>query len=151
MIPPASPSMRSAAGGTAWVAPAIRKPVVCLSPPTAAAVTALGYAYGNANCRRWPTNLAWPSPSAICRPAPANGTGSSIVCSHSSHSWRGKPLVNYQTIVQLIGATTTRTALKVQCAIDDARYPAGVKVSDAEMADLKLTPHAFHGEWNYTS
>jgi hypothetical protein len=33
---------------------------------------------------------------------------------------------------------------------DDARYPAGVKVSDAEMADLKLTPHAFHGEWNYT-
>ena len=67
-----------------------------------------------------------------------------------TQNWRGKPLVSYQTIVQLIGATTTRTGLKVQCAIDDARYPAGVKVSDAEMADLKLTPHAFHGEWNYT-
>jgi hypothetical protein len=38
----------------------------------------------------------------------------------------------------------------VQCAIDDARYPAGVKVSDAEMAGLRLTPHAFRGEWNYT-
>ena len=67
-----------------------------------------------------------------------------------TQNWRGKPLVNYQTIVQLIGATTTRTGLKVQCAIDEARYPAGVQVSDAEMADLKLTPHAFHGEWNYT-
>jgi len=67
-----------------------------------------------------------------------------------TQNWRGKPLVSYQTIVQLIGATTTRTGLQVQCAIDDARYPAGVKVSDAEMADLKLTPHEFHGEWNYT-
>jgi hypothetical protein len=67
-----------------------------------------------------------------------------------TQNWRGKPLVSYQAIVQLIGATTTRTGLKVQCAIDDARYPAGVKVSDAEMADLKLTPHAFHGDWNYT-
>lgn len=66
-----------------------------------------------------------------------------------TQNWRGKPLVSYQTIVQLIGATTTRTGLQVQCAIDDARYPAGVKVSDAEMAGLKLTPHAFHGEWNY--
>jgi hypothetical protein len=52
--------------------------------------------------------------------------------------------------VQQIGATTTRAGLKVQCATDDARYLAGVKVSDAEMADLKLSPHAFHGEWNYT-
>ena len=67
-----------------------------------------------------------------------------------TQNWRGKPLVSYQTIVQAIGATTTRTGLQVQCAIDDARYPAGVKVSDAEMADLKLTPHEFHGEWNYT-
>ena len=67
-----------------------------------------------------------------------------------SQNWRGKPLVSYQTIVQLIGATTTRTGLKVHCALDEARYPAGIKVSDAEMADLKLTPHAFHGEWNYT-
>ncbi len=47
--------------------------------------------------------------------------------------------------MQLIGATTTCTGLKVQCAIHHARYPADVKVSDAEMADLKLTPHAFHG------
>ncbi len=67
-----------------------------------------------------------------------------------TQNWRGKPLVSYQTIVQLIGATTTRTGLKVQCAIDDERYPAGVKVSDAEMKALNLAPHDFHGDWNYT-
>ena len=67
-----------------------------------------------------------------------------------TQNWRGKPLVSYQAIVQLIGATTTRTGLKVQCAVDHARYPAGVKVSDVEMAEINLTPHAFHGEWNYT-
>ena len=67
-----------------------------------------------------------------------------------TQNWRGKPLVSYQAIVQLIGATTTRTGLKIRCAIDNARYPAGVKVSDAEMAALNLTPHPFHGEWNYT-
>jgi hypothetical protein len=67
-----------------------------------------------------------------------------------TQNWRGKPLVSHQAIVQLIAATTTRAGLEVQCAIDDASYPAGVTVSDAEMAALALTPHQFHGEWNYT-
>ena len=67
-----------------------------------------------------------------------------------TQNWRGKPLVSSQTIVELIGATTTRTGLKVQSAIDDQPYPAGVKVSDAEMATLNLMPHDFHGDWNYT-
>jgi len=67
-----------------------------------------------------------------------------------SVNWRGKPLVSHQAIVQLIAATTTRSGLQVQCAIDDASYPAGVTVSDAEMAALTLTPHQFHGEWNDT-
>ena len=64
--------------------------------------------------------------------------------------WRGKPLVSYQTIVQLIAATTTRTALNVKAEIDHATYPAGVKVTDNEMAAINLTAHEFHGEWNYT-
>jgi Rhodopirellula transposase DDE domain len=67
-----------------------------------------------------------------------------------TQNWRGKPLVSHQAIVQLIAATTTRSGLQVQSAIDDASYPAGVTVSDAEMAALALTPHDFHGEWNYT-
>lgn len=67
-----------------------------------------------------------------------------------TQNWRGKPLVNYQTIVQLIASTTTRTGLNIKCMIDPNTYPAGVKVSDADMAALSITPHEFHGEWNYT-
>ena len=67
-----------------------------------------------------------------------------------TQNWRGKPLVSYQAIVQLIAATTTRTGLNVKSEIDTATYPAGVKVSDREMAAVNLTPHQFHGEWNYT-
>jgi Rhodopirellula transposase DDE domain len=67
-----------------------------------------------------------------------------------TQNWRGKPLVSYQTIVQLIAATTTRTGLSVKSEIDNATYPAGVKVSDGDMANINITPHEFHGEWNYT-
>jgi hypothetical protein len=58
--------------------------------------------------------------------------------------------VSYQTIVQLIAATTTRTGLNVKAEIDNGTYPSGIKVTDAEMADLNISPHEFHGEWNYT-
>ena len=65
-------------------------------------------------------------------------------------NWRGKPLVSHLAIVQLIAATTTKTGLKVRCELDQNTYPAGIKVSDAELETVNLTPHAFHGEWNYT-
>lgn len=67
-----------------------------------------------------------------------------------TQNWRGKPLVSYQTIVQLIAATTTRAGLNVKSEVDNATYPAGIKVSDSEMAAINITPHQFHGEWNYT-
>ena len=58
--------------------------------------------------------------------------------------------MSYQTIVQLIAATTTRTGLNVKAEIDNGTYPSGIKVTDAEMAALNISPHEFHGEWNYT-
>ena len=58
--------------------------------------------------------------------------------------------MSYQTIVQLIAATTTRTELNVKAEIDNGTYPSGIKVTDAEMAALNISPHEFHGEWNYT-
>ena len=67
-----------------------------------------------------------------------------------TQNWRGKPLVSYQAIVQLIASTTTRTGLNVKCGIDENLYPSGRKVSDEEMASINITPHQFHGEWNYT-
>ncbi len=53
-------------------------------------------------------------------------------------------------IVELIAATTTETGLKVQCELDERAYTKGVKVSDAQMAGLNITPAEFHPEWNYT-
>jgi transposase len=67
-----------------------------------------------------------------------------------SQNWRGKPLVSYAGILQLIAATTTEAGLTVQCQLDTTSYPAGRKVSDEQMASLCIQPDAFHGEWNYT-
>ncbi|MDQ2831675.1 MAG: ISAzo13 family transposase [Chloroflexota bacterium] len=69
---------------------------------------------------------------------------------HISLNWRGRPLVSHEVIVELIGATTTRTGLTVQAVRDTGGYPTKIKVSDEELAAVRLTPHAFHGEWNYT-
>ena len=67
-----------------------------------------------------------------------------------TQNWRGQPLVSQAVILSLIAATTTTTGLTVQSELDLTRYPAGVKVSDAQMATLRLERDAFHGEWNYT-
>jgi hypothetical protein len=67
-----------------------------------------------------------------------------------SQNWRGKPLLNYQVIVSLIAATTTTQGLRVYCELDPTTYPAGRKVSDAELATVRVEPAAFHGDWNYT-
>ena len=67
-----------------------------------------------------------------------------------STNWRGRPLVSHEVIVELIGATTTETGLRVRAELDPAVYPTKVKVPDEAMAALHLTPHPFHGEWNYS-
>jgi Rhodopirellula transposase DDE domain len=65
-------------------------------------------------------------------------------------NWRGRPLTSHEVIVELIGATTTHTGLRVRAELDRARYPLGVKVRDQELAAVPLARHEFHGEWNYT-
>ena len=67
-----------------------------------------------------------------------------------TQNWRGKPLINHEVIIQLIGATTTSTGLDVQCCLDENDYPKAIKVSDAEMAAINIDRDRFHGEWNYT-
>jgi hypothetical protein len=70
--------------------------------------------------------------------------------SHISTNWRGRPLVSHQAMVELIGATTTRSGLKVRAALDNGAYPLGVRVSDRALAAVPLRRHDWHGEWNYT-
>jgi hypothetical protein len=67
-----------------------------------------------------------------------------------SSNWRGEPLRDYETIVNLIAGTTTTKGLKVTCRLDRRKYPAGRKVSDEEMKSVNLQRHKFHGDWNYT-
>jgi len=70
--------------------------------------------------------------------------------SHISMNWRGRPLVSHEVIVKLIGKTSTRNGLRVKAKLDRRKYPTKVKVSDKEMERVKLKPHSFHGEWNYS-
>ena len=65
-------------------------------------------------------------------------------------NWRGKPLTELATIVNLIASTTTRSGLKVFARLDEGSYPAKVTVSDAELEAVNLHGHAFHPEWNDT-
>ncbi len=67
-----------------------------------------------------------------------------------TQDWRGRPLVSVQTIVNLIASTTTTTGLVVKAALDTKSYATKVKVTDRQLEQLRLTPHAFHAEWNYS-
>jgi hypothetical protein len=67
-----------------------------------------------------------------------------------SMNWRGRPLLSYEAVVNLIGGTTTKSGLRVKAVLDMTEYAAGEKISDDQMRALHLKPHAFHGDWNYT-
>lgn len=70
--------------------------------------------------------------------------------SYISSNWRGEPLSDYETVVNLIAKTTTTTGLKVSCRLDKKKYPIGKKVSKEEMNSLNLVRDEFHGDWNYS-
>ena len=92
-------------------------------------------------------------PVTVCHFPPGTSKWNKIehrLFSFITFNWRGKPLRTYQTVVNLIASTTTKTGLEVQCQLDAGAYEAGRKVSDAAMNAINLRPHRFHGEWNYT-
>jgi len=66
-----------------------------------------------------------------------------------SSNWRGEPLRDYETIVNLIAKTSTAKGLRVTCRLDRRKYSTGRKVSAEQMKRVKLQPNRFHGEWNY--
>jgi hypothetical protein len=67
-----------------------------------------------------------------------------------SMNWRGVPLTDYQTMVDLIKNTRTRTGLSVQCQLDTNKYELGVRITDEQMLEIKLRGDKFHKDWNYT-
>jgi hypothetical protein len=90
---------------------------------------------------------------SVCHLPPGTSKWNKIehrLFSFISQNWRGKPLVSHQVIVNLIAATTTRTGLRVKAALDTRRYETARQVPDDVFARLRITPHTFHGDWNYT-
>ena len=72
-----------------------------------------------------------------------------LFCYISSH-WKGQPLINIETIISLIGSTTTTTGLKVKCVKDDNIYQIGIKVSDEDFDSISILHDETCSSWNYT-
>ncbi|MFN0137893.1 MAG: ISAzo13 family transposase [Phycisphaerae bacterium] len=121
-------------------------------------ITADGGGSNGYRVRLWKTELqnlanSLGLPITVCHLPPGTSKWNKIehrLFSFITQNWRGKPLRSFKTIVQLIAATTTAAGLTVRAELDENKYPKGVKVSDAELAAVRLTGHEFHGDWNYT-
>lgn len=92
-------------------------------------------------------------PITVCHFPPGTSKWNKVehrLFSFISSNWRGEPLQDYETIVNLIAGTTTAKGLTVTCRLDRRRYPVGKKISDEDFASIHLVPDHFHGEWNYS-
>lgn len=92
-------------------------------------------------------------PITVCHYPPGTSKWNKIehrLFSFISINWRGRPLVNYEAVVNLIGATKTRTGLRVKAVLDPRTYPKGVKVENDAMRKVQLQGHNLHPLWNYT-
>ena len=92
-------------------------------------------------------------PITVCHYPPGTSKWNRVehrLFSFISLTWKGQPLWNYETVVNLIGATRTRAGLKVKAILDTNKYETGVEVSKQQMAELQIRRHKKHPDWNYT-
>ena len=88
----------------------------------------------------------------VCHFPPGTSTWNKIehrLFSFISQNLRGRSWVTLATIVTLIASTRTAAGLTVRCTLDKRPYPKQVKITDEQMATIRLIPDAFHGDWNY--
>jgi hypothetical protein len=91
-------------------------------------------------------------PIAVCHFPPGISKWNKVehqLFSFISSNWRGEPLCDYETKIQLIAKTTPAKDLSVVCRLDRRKYRIGRKISDAEIAAIQVVPEKFHGQWNY--
>jgi DDE family transposase len=91
-------------------------------------------------------------PITVCHFPPGTSKWNKIehrLFCHITTNWRGRALRTFETIVDLIGYTSTATGLRVRAKLDKRCYRTGVTVTAAEMRDVALHRHGFHGDWNY--
>ncbi len=120
-------------------------------------ITADGGGSNGSRCRLWKVALQdladqLKMPVHVCHFPPGTSKWNKIehrMFCHITQNWRGRPLVSHEVIVNLIANTATAQGLQIQAELDTESYPTGVKVTDEELAAVKLKPSKFHGEWNY--
>ncbi len=108
--------------------------------------------------RSWKVNLQHLAdeiriPITVCHYPPGTSKWNKIehrLFSFISLNWKGEPLINYETVINLIGGTKTRTGLKVKALLDTNHYETGIKVSDEQLDEIHLSRHKTHPAWNYT-
>jgi len=128
--------------------PAARRLLICADA---------GGSNGN-RLRGWKLNLQRMAdqiqiPITVCHYPPGTSKWNKIehrLFSFISLNWRGQPLINYETIINLIGGTKTRTGLQVKAVLDTNEYETGIKVSDEQLDQIQLRRHKVHPAWNYT-
>jgi hypothetical protein len=128
--------------------PAARRLLICADA---------GGSNGN-RLRLWKLNLQYLADQiqlaiTVCHYPPGTSKWNKIehrLFSFISLNWKGQPLINYETIVNLIGGTKTRTGLKVKALLDTNAYEIGIEVSDEELKNVRLRRHTVHPAWNYT-
>ena len=127
------------------------------SKPSQILITADGGGSNGSRLRLWKLELQKLADEtglslSVCHFPPGTSKWNKIehrLFSFISSNWRGEPLRDYETIVNLIAKTTTAKGLKVKCRLDRRKYPIGRKVTDQEMQAINLKRNEFHGEWNY--
>jgi hypothetical protein len=121
-------------------------------------ICADGGGSNSSRARAWKLNLQALAdevgiPITVCHYPPGTSKWNRVehrLFSFISLTWKGKPLWNYETIVNLIGSTRTKTGLKVKAILDTNEYETGIEVSKQQMAELQIRRHKKHPDWNYT-
>jgi hypothetical protein len=120
-------------------------------------ITADGGGSNGSRCRLWKVALQNLAETiglklSVCHFPPGTSKWNKIehrMFCHITQNWRGKPLVSHEVIINLIAHTTTTTGLKIRAELDKNRYDTAIKISDTELATVRLRKAKFHGDWNY--
>ena len=129
----------------------------CYRTATDLLITADGGGSNGARNRAWKLELQQLADETclalhVCHLPPGTSKWNKIehrLFSNITQNWRGRPLVSHEVVVNLIGATRTRSGLRVRARLDRRAYRTGRKVSDDELSSINLERDSFHGEWNY--
>lgn len=121
-------------------------------------VTADGGGSNGSRCRLWKLKLQEFADESglritVCHFPPGTSKWNKIehrMFCHITQNWRGRPLVDLECVVNLIGSTTTETGLEIRAELDERAYPLGQVVTAEEMESISIKADEFHGEWNYT-